>query len=114
MEVIPCHWVFDIKTDAEGKPARFKARLVAGGNWQTDGVNVGETFAHVVQHLTMRTFFAISARLGWVVHQVDIKTAFLHGDLEETVYMYQPPGFADGKGMVCHLKKIFVWLEAGT
>ncbi len=105
MDVIPCHWVFDIKINAEGKLVRFKARLVADGNWQTDGVNVGETHAPVVQHLTMRTFFAIAARMCWIAHQVDLKTAFLHGQLSEIVCMRQPPGFADGINMVRHLKK---------
>jgi len=93
MSVIPCHWIFVIKTDAEGKPVRFKARLVADGNWQTEGVDYEETFAPVIRHTTLRTFFAIAAMHGWIIHQVDIKTAFLHGEIDKDIFMIQPPGF---------------------
>ena len=105
MNVIPCHWVFTIKTDEQGKPVRFKARLVAGGNWQCPGIDFGETFAPVARLLTIRLFLAVSARRGWEIHHVDIKTAFLHGAVDKDIYMVQPQGFADGKNLVCKLDK---------
>ena len=112
MSVIPCHFIFTIKTDAEGKPIRFKARLVAGGNYQTEGIDYEETFAPVIRHTTLRTFFAIAARYGWKIHQVDIKTAFLHGDLDKDIFMMQPPGFSDGdNNYVCHLQKSLYGLK---
>ena len=103
MKVLPCKWVFDIKCDAQGRPVRFKARLVAGGHRQIDGVDVDETYAPVSKHSTLRTFLAVAAYRGWKVHQMDIKTAFLHGTVEEDVHMRQPPGFVDGTNLVCKL-----------
>ena len=111
MKVIPCHWVFVVKTDADGKPVRFKARLVAGGNFQVEGIDFDETYAPVSRLATMRTLLAISARRGWKVHQIDVKTAFLHGDADTDVYMHQPTGFVDGTNMVCHLHKCLYGLK---
>ena len=111
MKVIPCHWVFVIKTDANGRPCRFKARLVAGGNHQVEGIDYGETYAPVSRHATLRTLFAVAARRGWAVHQIDIKTAFLHGDADTDVFMLQPPGFVDGTNYVCLLRKCLYGLK---
>ena len=111
MKVIPCKWVFDIKTDAAGKPIRFKARLVAGGHRQVAGVDYEETYAPVSRHTTLRTFLAVCAARGWNCHQLDVKTAFLHGPIDTDVYMLQPPGFVDGTDMVCHLHKCLYGLK---
>jgi histone deacetylase 1/2 len=111
MKVLPCKWVFTIKTDADGRPTRFKARLVAGGHRQVEGIDYEETYAPVSRHTTLRTFLSVAARRRWKVHQVDIKTAFLYGDIDTEVYMMQPPGFVDGTNLVCLLKKCLYGLK---
>lgn len=111
MKVIPCHWVFTIKTNANGMPERFKARLVAGGNHQQEDVDFKETFAPVSKLATLRVLLSVSARRGWKVHQIDIKTAFLNGEVDTDVYMLQPPGFVDGTNLVCKLQKCLYGLK---
>jgi hypothetical protein len=111
MSVIPSKWVFTIKCDAEGIPTRFKARLVAGGHRQQEGIDYDETYAPVSRHATLRTFLSVAAWNGWEVHQLDIKTAFLNGEVDTDVFMMQPPGFCDGTNLVCHLKKCLYGLK---
>jgi hypothetical protein len=111
MKVIPCHWVFTIKCDADGYPVRFKARLVAGGNHQEYGIDFLETFAPVSRQATLKTFLAIAAMNRWKVHQIDIKTAFLNGPIDTVVYMMQPPGFKEGVRLVCKLLKCLYGLK---
>jgi hypothetical protein len=90
---------------------RYKARLVAKGYNQTHGVDYDETFAPVAKMNTIRTLISIAANKGWKLYQMDVKNAFLHGDLHEEVYMEVPPGFSskETEGKVCRLKKISVW-----
>ena len=111
MKILPCKWVFVLKQDEHGNPTRFKARLVAGGHRQVDGVDYGETYAPVSRLTTLRILLAVAARHGWPVYQLDIKTAFLHGDIDTDVYMRQPPGFVDGTNLVCHLTKCLYGLR---
>jgi hypothetical protein len=111
MKVIPCHWVFTIKCDADGMPVRFKCRLVAGGNHQEHGIDYLETYAPVSRHATLKTFLAIAAMRRWKVHQIDIKTAFLNGPIDTVVYMMQPPGFKEGVRLVCKLLRCLYGLK---
>ena len=111
MTVIPCRWVFVIKYDAQGAVSKFKARLVAGGHRQQEGIDFTETYAPVSRYATHRTFLSEAAWHGWQVHQLDITTAFLNGVIDTDVYMKQPPGFADGNNMVCHLQKCLYGLK---
>jgi len=111
MRIIPCKWVFVIKTNEHGIPCRFKARLVAGGHKQTEGIDYEETYAPVSRMSTLRIMLAVAASRGWVVHQLDIKTAFLHGELDIDVYMRQPSGFVDGVNKVCKLRKCLYGLK---
>jgi Reverse transcriptase (RNA-dependent DNA polymerase) len=111
MKVIPCKWVFTIKTDSSGAPQRFKARLVAGGHRQVEGIDYAETYAPVSRLATLRAMFSIAAHRGWKVHQLDITTAFLHGQIDADVYMMQPPGFVDGQRKVCKLTKCLYGLK---
>jgi hypothetical protein len=105
MKVIPCKWVYTIKTDGNGKLDRFKARLVAGGHMQIEGLDYNEIYAHVTKHANVRTLLLVAANRSWDVQQLDIKTAFLHGIVDIDVFMMQPPGFVDGVHNVVRVDK---------
>ena len=72
---------------------KYKARLVAKSFSQRQGIDYEETFAPTTKMSTIRLVLAMAAQFGWKVHQIDVKSAFLNGDLHEEVYMTQPPGF---------------------
>ncbi|GJU09365.1 ribonuclease H-like domain-containing protein [Tanacetum coccineum] len=93
--IVRCMWLFRHKYLADGTHSRYKARLVANGSTQLKGVDMDETFSLVVKPGTIRTVLSLAASRHWTIHQLDVKNAFLHGDLSETVYMHQPPGFQD-------------------
>ena len=107
---VGCKWVFRTKRDASGNVVRYKARLVAKGYSQVAGVDFNETFAPVAKFSTIRCILALGAIMDLEMHQMDVKTAFLNGDLEEDIYMDQPQGFVQGD-MVCKLKKSLYGLK---
>lgn len=88
-------WLFRHKFLTDGTLSRYKARLVANGSTQIEGIDVDETFSPVVKPSTIRTVLSLALYRHWLVHQFDVKNAFLHGDLTKTVYMHQPSGFRD-------------------
>jgi hypothetical protein len=112
-KVVGCKWVFTIKHKADGSVERYKARLVAKGFTQTYGIDYEETFALVAKMNSIRVLLSIAANLDWPLHQFDVKNAFMHGDLEEEVYMEIPPGLEDSSsaGKVCKLKNALYGLK---
>jgi hypothetical protein len=100
---IPCKWVFKRKLNADGSIDRYRARLVLKGFRQRFGIDYTDVFAPVVRMSTVRLFFSMVASHDLECHQIDIKNAFVQGDLEEEIYMQQPPGFDDGTGSVLTL-----------
>ena len=112
MRAIPVKWVFKTKRNVDGNVERYKARLVAKGFRQLEGVDFTEVFAPVSKHATLRALLARVAHHDMELHQLDIKTAFLNGQLEEEVYVEQPPGYAGGgAGKVCRLHRALYGLK---
>lgn len=93
--IINCIWLFKKKLNADGSLARYKARLVANARSQRPDIDYDETFSPVVKPATIRTVLSIAVTHHWPIRQLDVKNAFLHGHLQETIYMQQPPGFRD-------------------
>lgn len=100
---IGCRWVFKLKTNAEGKVARYKARLVAQGFSQTKGIDYEKTSAPVVNFLILRILLALTVEFGWYTRHVDIKCAYLYGKLEEDIYMRLPVPLKNKEGNVAKL-----------
>ncbi|KAK1432035.1 hypothetical protein QVD17_08921 [Tagetes erecta] len=111
--VIRCMWLFRHKFKPDGNLDRYKARLVVNGKSQTVGIDCADTFSPVVKPATIRTVLSIALSRGWAINQLDVKNAFLHGNLEETVFMHQPPGFVDPSrpNFVCRLRKSLYGLK---
>ncbi|KAJ9550673.1 hypothetical protein OSB04_014718 [Centaurea solstitialis] len=104
-------WVFKIKTRSDGSVDRYKARLVAKGFNQEYGIDYEETFAPVARITSVRSLLAIAATKHWPLFQMDVKNAFLNGDLSEEVYMTPPPGVSLPTGHVCRLRKALYGLK---
>ncbi|KAD5961638.1 hypothetical protein E3N88_13111 [Mikania micrantha] len=86
-------WIYKTKLNEKGEIDKFKARLVVKGYAQQKGINYNEVFAPVARWDTIRTLVAVAAHNSWVVKQLDVKSAFLHGELKETIFVEQPKGF---------------------
>ncbi|GJW81786.1 retrotransposon protein, putative, ty1-copia subclass [Tanacetum coccineum] len=110
-KLVSCKWLFKIKEGIEGvqKP-RYKARLVARGFTQRAGIDYNEVFSPVVRHTSIRVILALTACKDYELEQLDVKTTFLHGNLEEVIYMRQPSGYEQGN-KVCLLKKSLYGLK---
>ncbi|KAH9647728.1 hypothetical protein KPL70_025300 [Citrus sinensis] len=106
-------WVYKIKRDGNNQVERYRARLVVKGYAQKEGIDFNEIFSPVVRLTTVRIVLAMCATFDLHLEQLDVKTAFLHGELEEEIYMLQLEGFAEtGKeNLVCKLKKSLYGLK---
>ncbi|GKB23181.1 putative RNA-directed DNA polymerase, partial [Tanacetum coccineum] len=111
-KAIGSKWVWKIKYKSDGEIERYKARLVASGFNQREGIDFDETFSPVVKIVTGRCLINLDVQSGWSLFQMDINNAFMYGDLEETVYMTLPPGyFPANETKVCKLNKSLYGLK---
>jgi hypothetical protein len=111
--VVTSRWLYKTKIATDGSVEKHKAHFVARGFSQIEGVNYDETFAPVARYTSIRTIIAIAAEMGWRIHQMDVKTAFLNGFIEEEVYIEQPQGFevSDRETHMCLLRKALYGLK---
>ncbi|GKB80877.1 putative ribonuclease H-like domain-containing protein, partial [Tanacetum coccineum] len=101
-------FVYRNKKDERGIVVRNKARLVAQGHRQEEGINYDEVFAPMARIEAIRIFLAFASYMGFIVYQMDVKSAFLYGKIDEEVYVSQPPGFIDPK----YHKKVYKVVKA--
>ena len=115
-KAIGSKWVYKVKKGADSSTERYKARLVAQGFTQKYGTDYDETFCPVVRQESLRVLIALSIQYGLKLHQVDVTTAFLNGNLWEEVYMKQPQGFFNEgeEHLVCKLKKSIYGLKQSS
>eukprot|EP00253_Pinus_taeda_P025735 PITA_25735 len=91
--IVTSKWLYKIKYATDGSTEKYKARFVAHGFSQKESIDYDEIFASVARYTTIRSIIALAASQGWNLHQMDVKTAFLHGLIKEEVYVEQPEGF---------------------
>ena len=111
--VVTSKWIYKIKHAADGSIEKYKARFVARGFSQKEGIDYEETFALVAKYTSIKLVLALAAVMKLKIHQMDVKTAFLNGVVEEEVYVEQPLGFEthDRESHVCRLKKALYSLK---
>ncbi|KAL0366923.1 UNVERIFIED_CONTAM: Retrovirus-related Pol polyprotein from transposon RE1 [Sesamum radiatum] len=113
-KVIGNKWVYKLKLKADGSIDRHKARLVAKGYNQVEGVDYVDKFSPVAKAVTVWVFLALASSYSWPIQQVDINNAFLHGFLDEDIYMQAPAGYSIPKGLVCELKRLLYGLKQAS
>ena len=111
--MVSSKWIYKIKHDADGSIEKYKARFVARGFSQKEAIDYEETFSPVERHTSIRTIMALASMMKSNLHQMDVKTTFLNGVIEEEVYIEQPQGFEveDRATHVCKLKKAMYGLK---
>jgi hypothetical protein len=91
--VVSSKWMYKIKHEADGSVEKFKARFVDRGFTQKEGIDYKETFSPVARYTSVRAIISLASVLGWKLHQMDVKTTFLNGNIEQEVFVEQPDGF---------------------
>jgi hypothetical protein len=111
--VVSSRWLFKIKHVVDGSIEKYKARFVTCGFSQKEGIDYEKTFTPMARYTSIRTIIALVAKMKWNLHQMDVKTTFLNGVIEEEVYIEQPQGFEvkDRKSHVCRMKKALYGLK---
>jgi len=103
--VVGFHWVYKIKTNFDGSIERYKARLVIKGYSQQYGMDSKETFVHITKITTIHTLIVVASVFQWNISQLDVKNAFLNGDLQKEFYTVPLLGVSHDSRYVCKLKK---------
>ena len=111
--IIMCMWLFRHKFKANGSLDGYKAKLFVNGKSQTMGIDCHKTFSLVLKPTTIQIVLSLAIQWGWLIHQLDVKNVFLHGNLHETVFMHQPPGFLNARfpSHVYRLRKFLCGLK---
>ena len=109
--VMGCKWVYRIKTDAQGEVTCYKAHLVAKSYSQVPGMDFSDTFTPVTRLEIICLMLVIAVQQDWEIRQINVKTAYLYGDLDEEIFMEPPKGFPVPDGQVYHLKKALYGLK---
>jgi len=114
--VVSCRWIFKTKLRSDGSIKHHKARLVAQGFFQVQGIDFDDTFSHVLRPTTIRLILSLALIFGWCLHQLDVNNAFLHGLFYDEVYMEQPPGYTNllFPQHVCCLKQALYSLKQAS
>lgn len=110
-KVLKGKWVYRIKLKEDGTVSKYKARWVVKGFMEVPGLDYDETFAPVPQLKSLRILLALAALKGLKLHQLDVTSAFLNGEIDKEIYVEQPEGYGDGTGRVCLLKKSLYGLK---
>ena len=109
--MVGCKWIYKIKTRSDGSIERYKTRLVAKGFTQEYEIDYEETFASVARISSIRALLAVAAASKLDLFQMDVKNAFLNGDLSEEVYMQPPPSLSIDSNKVYHLRRALYGLK---
>ena len=113
--IVTSKWIYRIKHAADGGMEKYKARFVARGLSQKEGIHYEETFAPIARYTSIRAIISLASVLGWRLHQRDMKTVFLNGRIEEGVYIEQPEGFiVHGSNSHVSVKESPVRTQAST
>ena len=91
--MVSLKWIYKTKHSADNRIEKYKARFVARGFSKKEGIDYEETFAPVARYTSIRTVLALASKIKWKLHQMNVKTTFLNGVIEEEVYIVQPQGF---------------------
>jgi hypothetical protein len=115
-KIVGCKWVYKTKYDSKGNIERFKARLIAKGFTQREGIDYNEIFSPISSKDSFRIIMALVAHFNWELHKMDVKTAFINGDLQEDVYMAKPEGFdvEDKEHLGCRHKTLIYGLKQAS